>query len=43
MRDGESFEIGGLTQESVISSQSKVPLLGTAPLAPSTELAPIQP
>ena len=30
--DGESFVIGGLTQESSISSRSKVPLLGDVPL-----------
>ena len=32
VRDGESFVIGGLTQESVISSQSKIPLLGDIPI-----------
>lgn len=32
VRDGESFVIGGLTQESIIKSQSKVPLLGDIPL-----------
>ena len=30
--DGDSFVIGGLTQDSVITSQSKVPLLGDIPL-----------
>jgi len=32
VRDGEVFVIGGLTQESSISSNSKVPLLGDVPL-----------
>ena len=32
VRDGDSFVIGGLTQDSVIKSQSKVPLLGDIPL-----------
>ena len=33
VRDGETFVIGGLTQDNVISSKSKVPLLGDIPLA----------
>ncbi|WP_338465960.1 secretin N-terminal domain-containing protein [Novosphingobium sp. ZN18A2] len=32
VRDGESFVIGGLTQEDVIQSRSKIPLLGDIPL-----------
>ena len=32
VRDGESFVIGGLTQEDVINSKTKVPLLGDIPL-----------
>ena len=32
VRDGDSFVIGGLTQEDVINSKSKVPLLGDIPL-----------
>lgn len=32
VRDGESFVIGGLTQESTLTSQTKVPLLGDIPL-----------
>ncbi|MFM5924054.1 MAG: type II secretion system protein GspD [Novosphingobium sp.] len=32
VRDGESFVIGGLTQESTITTKSKVPLLGDIPL-----------
>ena len=32
VQDGESFVIGGLTQESTITSRSKVPLLGDVPL-----------
>lgn len=31
-RDGETFVIGGLTQENVINSRSKVPVLGDVPL-----------
>lgn len=33
VRDGETFVIGGLTQDNVINSKSKVPLLGDIPLA----------
>jgi general secretion pathway protein D len=33
VRDGETFVIGGLTQDNVISSKSKVPLLGDIPIA----------
>ena len=32
VRDGDSFVIGGLTQEELISSKSKVPLLGDIPV-----------
>ncbi|HEY4070207.1 MAG TPA: secretin N-terminal domain-containing protein [Sphingomicrobium sp.] len=32
VRDGDSFVIGGLTQDEVISSKSKVPLLGDIPI-----------
>jgi general secretion pathway protein D len=32
VRDGDSFVIGGLTQEELISSKSKVPLLGDIPI-----------
>ncbi|WP_114227119.1 MULTISPECIES: secretin N-terminal domain-containing protein [Sphingomonas] len=32
VHDGESFVIGGLTQEDVINSKSKIPLLGDIPL-----------
>lgn len=32
VRDGDSFVIGGLTQEDVINSHSKVPLLGDIPV-----------
>ena len=32
VRDGETFVIGGLTQDNVISSKSKVPILGDIPL-----------
>ncbi|MEY4707402.1 MAG: hypothetical protein RJB58_1125 [Pseudomonadota bacterium] len=32
VRDGETFVIGGLTQENSLSSKSKVPLLGDIPL-----------
>lgn len=32
VRDGDSFVIGGLTQEETISSKSKVPLLGDIPV-----------
>ena len=32
MRDGETFVIGGLTQESNITTNAKVPLLGDVPL-----------
>lgn len=32
VRDGETFVIGGLTQENVLSSESKVPILGDIPL-----------
>lgn len=32
VRDGESFVIGGLTQEDVIQSRSKIPVLGDLPL-----------
>ena len=32
VRDGDSFVIGGLTQEDVINSKSKIPLLGDIPL-----------
>jgi general secretion pathway protein D len=33
VRDGETFVIGGLTQENVLTRKSKVPLLGDIPLA----------
>jgi general secretion pathway protein D len=33
VRDGETFVIGGLTQDSEITSDSKVPVLGDIPLA----------
>ena len=33
VRDGETFVIGGLTQENVLKSKSKIPLLGDLPLA----------
>jgi general secretion pathway protein D len=32
VRDGETFVIGGLTQDNVIKSNSKVPLLGDIPV-----------
>lgn len=32
VRDGDSFVIGGLTQESTITSKSKVPILGDIPV-----------
>ena len=32
VRDGETFVIGGLTQENVLTTDSKVPLLGDIPL-----------
>jgi len=32
VRDGESFVIGGLTQDSVLDSKSRIPLLGDIPL-----------
>jgi general secretion pathway protein D len=32
VRDGDSFVIGGLSQEDTINSHSKVPLLGDVPL-----------
>jgi general secretion pathway protein D len=32
VRDGDSFVIGGLTQEDVINSKTKVPLLGDIPI-----------
>ena len=32
VRDGETFVIGGLTQDNVINSKSKVPLLGDIPV-----------
>jgi general secretion pathway protein D len=32
VRDGETFVVGGLTQENVITNKSKVPLLGDIPL-----------
>ena len=32
VRDGETFIIGGLTQDSTLSSKAKVPLLGDVPL-----------
>lgn len=32
VRDGETFVIGGLTQENVLTTKSKVPLLGDVPL-----------
>ena len=32
VRDGETFVIGGLTQDNVITSKSKVPILGDIPL-----------
>ena len=31
MRDGETFVVGGLTQENLITNKSKVPLLGDIP------------
>ena len=33
VRDGETFVIGGLTQDNVLTSKSKIPLLGDIPLA----------
>ena len=33
VRDGETFVIGGLTQENVLKRKSKVPILGDIPLA----------
>ncbi|MEO7654689.1 MAG: hypothetical protein ABIS23_03275, partial [Sphingomicrobium sp.] len=33
VRDGETYVIGGLTQENVLNSNTKVPLLGDIPLA----------
>ena len=35
VRDGETFVIGGLTQDNVINTKSKVPLLGDIPIAGS--------
>lgn len=32
VRDGETFVIGGLTQENVLTTRSKIPLLGDIPL-----------
>ena len=32
VKDGETFIIGGLTQDSMITSNAKVPLLGDVPL-----------
>jgi general secretion pathway protein D len=32
VRDGDSFVIGGLSQEDVINTKTKVPLLGDIPL-----------
>ena len=32
VRDGETFVVGGLTQENVITNKSKVPILGDIPL-----------
>jgi general secretion pathway protein D len=32
VRDGETFVIGGLTQENALSTKSKVPILGDIPL-----------
>ena len=32
MRDGDSFVIGGLTQDETLSTKSKVPLLGDIPV-----------
>ena len=32
VRDGETFVIGGLTQENVLTTKSKIPLLGDIPL-----------
>jgi general secretion pathway protein D len=32
VRDGETFVIGGLTQDNVLTTKSKVPLLGDVPL-----------
>ena len=32
MRDGETFVIGGLTQENNLTTKSKVPLFGDIPL-----------
>ena len=33
VRDGETFVIGGLSQDNVLTSKSKIPLLGDIPLA----------
>jgi general secretion pathway protein D len=33
VRDGETFVIGGLTQDNVLKTKSKIPLLGDIPLA----------
>jgi len=33
VRDGETFVIGGLTQDNVLTSKSKIPLLGDIPVA----------
>ena len=33
VRDGETFVIGGLTQDNVLTTKSKIPLLGDIPLA----------
>lgn len=33
VRDGETFVIGGLTQDNVLKTKSKIPLLGDLPLA----------
>ena len=35
MRDGETFVIGGLTQENVINRKSRIPLLGDIPVVGS--------
>jgi general secretion pathway protein D len=33
VRDGETFVIGGLTQENVLKRKGKIPLLGDIPIA----------
>jgi general secretion pathway protein D len=33
VRDGETFVIGGLTQDNVLTTKSKIPLLGDIPIA----------